>query len=519
MPETAVRMAVETGAANLRPAGDGHEDEQQAGEEEKSNEGGEQQQEEEEAEGDCPPSSHGMLVQAAEWQALLCDDDSNAPRSTTNDVGGGGGGSSNGGAGARSGGHGRDARPGRGVCEWQRVVHVGDEELPAASEAVSHAIEAGLYACTAGLFALLSELSTHQGYFTLAAAMHALAEQGKLGSVATNGRQWFGIEVPQAMMVAQGIARKLTGGYQPSAPEGTRTTASPAAVVENHAAAAGPVAEGAAGFGGFKDLPLVGNLPPEGSAIGRLHSDGTQSGGLPQIAPLSLDLPRLAPITERHSERGAERASEPRAAEPEGATKAAAARHGDGRDSADLAARDSDLSNRDSSDLEGEGHGGEGHGRQRAHSAPSLPVPTARQQFHVLSEAEAGCFTTRRPFLEGGGGVVSTAHDFSRFAAMLLNRGELDGVRILSSKTCAYMATNHLPLDDKTGVRRVDTSSITNHFLPVTSDLTSPLSHRYRTATSLAFNPLLHRSRIAATSPVSHRHIAGAPRRHRHDCH
>ncbi|EOD22334.1 hypothetical protein EMIHUDRAFT_101455 [Emiliania huxleyi CCMP1516] len=34
-----------------------------------------------------------------------------------------------------------------------------------------------------------------------------------------------------------------------------------------------------------------------------------------------------------------------------------------------------------------------------------------------------------------GGGVVSTAHDYLRFAAMLLNRGELDGVRILSCKT------------------------------------------------------------------------------------
>ena len=30
---------------------------------------------------------------------------------------------------------------------------------------------------------------------------------------------------------------------------------------------------------------------------------------------------------------------------------------------------------------------------------------------------------------------------------MLLNKGELDGTRILSRKTVEYMVTNHLPLD------------------------------------------------------------------------
>ena len=58
-----------------------------------------------------------------------------------------------------------------------------------------------------------------------------------------------------------------------------------------------------------------------------------------------------------------------------------------------------------------------------------------------MDVSEAGDFTVRRPFLEGGGGVVSTAHDYARFAAMLLNRGELDGVRILSGKV---VRRNHL---------------------------------------------------------------------------
>ena len=51
----------------------------------------------------------------------------------------------------------------------------------------------------------------------------------------------------------------------------------------------------------------------------------------------------------------------------------------------------------------------------------------------------------RRPiFLAGGSGMVSTVHDYLRFAQMLLNEGQLDGVRILSRKTLRYMASDHL---------------------------------------------------------------------------
>jgi len=45
----------------------------------------------------------------------------------------------------------------------------------------------------------------------------------------------------------------------------------------------------------------------------------------------------------------------------------------------------------------------------------------------------------------GGGGLVSTAGDFARFAQMILNKGELDGVRILKPETVALMTQNHLP--------------------------------------------------------------------------
>ena len=51
---------------------------------------------------------------------------------------------------------------------------------------------------------------------------------------------------------------------------------------------------------------------------------------------------------------------------------------------------------------------------------------------------------SRPNFLSGGGGLVSTLHDYYRFAQMLLNEGELGGTRILSRKTLQYMTSDHL---------------------------------------------------------------------------
>ncbi len=45
----------------------------------------------------------------------------------------------------------------------------------------------------------------------------------------------------------------------------------------------------------------------------------------------------------------------------------------------------------------------------------------------------------------GGGGLVGTIGDYGRFCQMLLQKGELDGNRILGRKTVEFMALNHLP--------------------------------------------------------------------------
>ncbi|MGA2489532.1 MAG: serine hydrolase [Anaerolineales bacterium] len=78
---------------------------------------------------------------------------------------------------------------------------------------------------------------------------------------------------------------------------------------------------------------------------------------------------------------------------------------------------------------------------------------------------------TRNPF--GGGGLVSTAGDYFRFGQMLLNGGELDGMRLLGRKTVEWMLQNHLP----EGVHPM--GELANGFGPGGAVLLHPgLSHR-----------------------------------------
>lgn len=50
-------------------------------------------------------------------------------------------------------------------------------------------------------------------------------------------------------------------------------------------------------------------------------------------------------------------------------------------------------------------------------------------------------------FLSGGGGLLSTLSDYTRFAQILANGGELNGVRLLSPRTVAMMEINQAPLE------------------------------------------------------------------------
>jgi CubicO group peptidase (beta-lactamase class C family) len=50
-------------------------------------------------------------------------------------------------------------------------------------------------------------------------------------------------------------------------------------------------------------------------------------------------------------------------------------------------------------------------------------------------------------YFPGGSGLYSTADDYIRLGQMLLNKGELEGARLLGSKTVEFMMQNHVPLD------------------------------------------------------------------------
>jgi CubicO group peptidase (beta-lactamase class C family) len=62
----------------------------------------------------------------------------------------------------------------------------------------------------------------------------------------------------------------------------------------------------------------------------------------------------------------------------------------------------------------------------------------------VRIETETVPFTERPTLVEGAVGLLSTVPDYLRFALMLLNKGELDGVRLLQAKTVETMTVNGL---------------------------------------------------------------------------
>ena len=67
------------------------------------------------------------------------------------------------------------------------------------------------------------------------------------------------------------------------------------------------------------------------------------------------------------------------------------------------------------------------------------------KSLRLLDDPVISGYRTHPAFLSGGGGLVSTTADYLRFAQMLVQGGELDGVRVLAPRTVELMRTNHLP--------------------------------------------------------------------------
>jgi CubicO group peptidase (beta-lactamase class C family) len=68
-----------------------------------------------------------------------------------------------------------------------------------------------------------------------------------------------------------------------------------------------------------------------------------------------------------------------------------------------------------------------------------------------LVAAAPGDYAAQPTMASGGGGMVSTAEDYYRFAQMLANGGELDGKRVLAPSTVKLMTSNHTPASLMTG--------------------------------------------------------------------
>jgi CubicO group peptidase (beta-lactamase class C family) len=72
---------------------------------------------------------------------------------------------------------------------------------------------------------------------------------------------------------------------------------------------------------------------------------------------------------------------------------------------------------------------------------------TADSEFGVLDLPDSSEFLPPVITHSGGSGLVSTTTDYLQFAQCILNRGELNGVRLLGSRTIALMTCNHLPVE------------------------------------------------------------------------
>lgn len=81
---------------------------------------------------------------------------------------------------------------------------------------------------------------------------------------------------------------------------------------------------------------------------------------------------------------------------------------------------------------------------EKVHRLAANYERTETDGMHLVDSPENSIYLKKR-ILSGGGGLVSTIHDYNRFAQMLLDKGEYEGVRILGKKTVELMTSNHMP--------------------------------------------------------------------------
>ena len=97
--------------------------------------------------------------------------------------------------------------------------------------------------------------------------------------------------------------------------------------------------------------------------------------------------------------------------------------------------------------LEGFNMGGDLSRKVIINAGQSDDEPNSQPKIELHEASHDGRFTKPPDFLSGGGGLVSTLGDYLRFSQLLLNRGTLDGNRLLGPKTVELMSANHLTND------------------------------------------------------------------------
>ena len=89
----------------------------------------------------------------------------------------------------------------------------------------------------------------------------------------------------------------------------------------------------------------------------------------------------------------------------------------------------------------------EKHERFAANYSAGPPNGQGGAKLDLIDDPGKSRYLAPRKVNSGGGGLVSTAADYLRFCRFMLNKGELDGVRLLGRKTVELMTMNHLKGD------------------------------------------------------------------------
>lgn len=81
----------------------------------------------------------------------------------------------------------------------------------------------------------------------------------------------------------------------------------------------------------------------------------------------------------------------------------------------------------------------------KAHRLAACYEATPEGKMRLQDEPSASPFLSPPAFVSGGGGLVSTAADYMKFAQALLGGGSANGHRLIGRKTLELMTSNHLP--------------------------------------------------------------------------